>query len=774
MHIKKIISLTTVLIIVTSVLFSSTAFGENAVQEKTILMQAAGEMPVKDAISEKATKITRDKAVAIAKTLLDDAGLYDTSNISLNPNYSSKGTSWSINFYKKLSPGGNVSVNVDSESGEIISFYIWDGNNGQQNYIAKYTRAEAKLKAESYIVNQLKQDINSFEPQKDDLNFYNNFYGGVKQQIVYNYIYSKKVNGIPFTTDSINIGVDGTTGKITSFNKNSLALEPSKFPKVENIISAASALSKYKDSANVILQYISTYEPKPYGMSTPKIRLAYVPSSYINILDAFSGKPINYDGSLANTDAAAFTKLAENPVAMKPDSKLQSKAITEAQATEISEVYKKLIEDLLKIKFDQNNNNSMSIAAVSGVSGQNNIWNYGWNKFNGNSSINFNMGINGDTGYISNINVGNYDNSSRIYADSQQVVKEKYNWQKSKEKAMEIIKKLLPEQYGFYVDENITQPELNADSLKYLKEYNFNFTRIVNGIRFRDNNMNISIDRETGEVKNFYFNWTDIEFPAITSVISKEVAPKTYFTGSTANLSYILQTTYNKTGIPIIGDAPKLVYTFTNSQYPTNYGLILDAVTGKFVDYSGNEVKIPTPNEELNLTENWAKRSVELLASQGILKKSNIDYNAGVTRFEATKMLSLAKGMNNFDPRTVITLAFSDVIKTNDFYLYIENAVKQKIINESKGEFKGNEIISKSEFAKLLINLIGYSDIAKFTEIFKVNSMTNVPDELVGYVAICKALDILPVAPGEAFDGSKPVTYAEAATALYKALTFIK
>lgn len=769
MRIKKIISLTTALVMLTSILFSVTAFGDNSNQTEATTTQVTATLPVKDSTSEKTTKISREKAVTIAKTLLDDASLYDTSNISLNPNYSSTGSSWSINFNKKLSPGGNVSINVDSESGEIVNFYFWDGNNGQQNYIAKYTRTEAKVKAENYIVNLLKQDLNNFELQKEDPNFNNYYYGGVKQQVIYNYIYIRKINGIPFTTDSINIGVDGTTGKISNFNKTSFNIAPSKFPKIEKVLTVESALSKYNDSANVTLQYINTYEPKPYGMSKPKVNLAYVPLTYINMLDATSGKSVNYDGSNVNTDTAAYKNLMENPTAMKPDSKLESKTITEEQAIAKSEVYKKIIEGIFKIKFDQNNN----MFSSSYSSGQENIWNYGWNKNNGNSNINLNLGINGDTGRVSNISFGSYD-YSRLPSAAQVIVKEKFDWQKSKTKAMEVVKEVIPEQYGFFVDENITPPELSADSKKYLQEYNFSFTRVVNGLRYRDNNMNISIDRETGEVKNFYFNWTDIDFPAISGVIPKEVAAKTYFTGSTANLSYFLQTTYNRTGTPIVADTPKLVYTFKNSLYPTNYGLVLDAMTGKFVDYSGNEVKITEPTGDLNLTENWSKRSVELLAAQGILKKGIIEYNAGVTKYEATKMLSLAKGMNNFDPNANLTPTFSDVVKTNDFYFYVENAVKQKIITEAKGEFKGNEVITKSEFAKLLINLISYSDIAKFKDIFKVTGMVNVPEELTGYVAICNALEILPITPGDTFDGSKPVTYSEAASALYKALVYIK
>jgi hypothetical protein len=114
------------------------------------------------------------------------------------------------------------------------------------------------------------------------------------------------------------------------------------------------------------------------------------------------------------------------------------------------------------------------------------------------------------------------------------------------------------------------------------------------------------------------------------------------------------------------------------------------------------------------------------------------------------------------------------VSRDDGIYFYVENAVSQKILTETGGEFRGNDKITKQEFVKLLVNMLGYSEIARHSEIFKLSGAQNIDNANVGYVAICSVLGILPVKEGEAFDGSAAVTNAEAAVAIYNALEYIK
>lgn len=90
--------------------------------------------------------------------------------------------------------------------------------------------------------------------------------------------------------------------------------------------------------------------------------------------------------------------------------------------------------------------------------------------------------------------------------------------------AKDFIKKVNPEFANNikYIENNeILNP--NSDS------YNYYFVRTVNGIPFTNNNIDISVDNTTGEVKNYYSNWDlNIVFPDEKDIISLEKAKELY------------------------------------------------------------------------------------------------------------------------------------------------------------------------------------------------------------------------------------------------------
>jgi hypothetical protein len=62
-----------------------------------------------------------------------------------------------------------------------------------------------------------------------------------------------------------------------------------------------------------------------------------------------------------------------------------------------------------------------------------------------------------------------------------------------------------------------------------LREYFYSFIRIENDILFNENNVYISVDTETGEVKSFNINWEkDLKFADTKDIISKDEAKKIY------------------------------------------------------------------------------------------------------------------------------------------------------------------------------------------------------------------------------------------------------
>jgi hypothetical protein len=760
MYRKRMLLAVVVFSLVFSMVFGTAVFADNI---ESLENQA----------TEQNVKIKKDKAIQIAKTMLDDVSRYEVGNIYLEPIWGMRRSSWNIEFYASSEPTGSVNIGIDANTGEIIHYNNWDHYREQQNFIAKITRSEALKIAQDFLKSKINFDMDSYELQKE--NPYNYAYrvGGVKEMVQHDFNFFKKHNGIPVQNYMISVSVDGTDGKIRHYYNSSIDIDTSRLPSVEGILDEDQAMEKYKDSVNLALQYITSYEDRYFGPSKPKVILAYVPLRYISMIDAKSGKAINYDDSEIDLSSQQYKELVENPVALDPNATLKSKAVTEAQARAIAEKYKDMAEKLFGVDFDEND----GINRTFYQSMNDDNLNYNWNISKNNEHTYVNISINSQTGHVVNIGMGknNFDYEIQMKEGGKMPkVNEKVSWKQGKEKALELVKKILPEQYGFFADQNVEKPQYSEEVEKYMKEHNYSFVRVVDGLRYRDNNINISIDRETGEMKNFYFSWLDVDFPSASKIISKDEAVKRYFEGIEPSLSYYIASIYNpSTGQEKLSENPRIIYSFSGSS--SWYGdIIIDAVTGKFVDWAGREIKIESGPGETELQEHWAKRSTELLIAQGIIKNPYIKYDEHITRAEAVKMMSIAKGIHYYGNVQIGGPSFNDVSKDDDYYSYIENAVTQKILTKTGGNFNGSEAITKEEFAQLLVNLMGYTDIAAKSEIYKLTNAQNVNSDYIGSVAICYALDVLPVKDGAAFVGNEKVTNAEAAVALYKALKYIR
>ncbi|AHF06086.1 PepSY domain-containing protein [Desulfitobacterium metallireducens] len=71
--------------------------------------------------------------------------------------------------------------------------------------------------------------------------------------------------------------------------------------------------------------------------------------------------------------------------------------------------------------------------------------------------------------------------------------------------------------------------------------YNFRWMRVVNGIPFPGNEINVSVSGEDGQVQNYYFNWSkDLAFPDASKVISLEKANQVFTDTSMLELMYYL------------------------------------------------------------------------------------------------------------------------------------------------------------------------------------------------------------------------------------------
>ena len=129
MKTRKVFILGTTAVLIFSLLAGNVAFADEIVPEKnekiTAVAGTVEYMPDK-MVDESSVKIKKDKAVEIAKTMLEDPKNYELGSIYLSPKWPAGGSIWNIEFRVKKGSGGGFNVNVDGDSGKIVGFNRWD------------------------------------------------------------------------------------------------------------------------------------------------------------------------------------------------------------------------------------------------------------------------------------------------------------------------------------------------------------------------------------------------------------------------------------------------------------------------------------------------------------------------------------------------------------------------------------------------------------------------------------------------------------------------
>jgi predicted P-loop ATPase/GTPase len=218
----------------------------------------------------------------------------------------------------------------------------------------------------------------------------------------------------------------------------------------------------------------------------------------------------------------------------------------------------------------------------------------------------------------------------------------------------------------------------------------------------------------------------------------------------------------------------KLVYRL-NARTPYYAFMNIDAYTGKFLTYEGEEIDEQQDQFQEKIKGHPAQKELSILASQGIIDAKSFEADREITRMEAIEMLVKAKGYRAYRISDVEILKFSDFSMDDVNYRYLQMAVKYGILENKKMTFKPDEKITREEMAEMLVKLLQYDKLAKAKDIYALPfaDAAEVHQEKLGYVAICKGLQIIEGKDGY-FRPKDPATMGEMAVAVYKALENIK
>ncbi len=730
---KKIRLLAAMLLALCLLATQFTVVGATTETDKIRLMEAAGELQLQnEAVQEAETKISKEEASKIFKAFKFIEG-YNITNITFENGYNLMKPTWRAELSGfQMNTSGSLSISADT--GELVNYKMWSSN--QSKNIVTITKKKAKEVADKFISENVKTENKNLVYIPKEEYIYEKT-GGIRDVPQYEFSYVQKVNNIIAPEITYNISVNASNGKVSGFyTPYELMNEEIKYPSAKGIKDIEQLKSKYTGMINMQLQYtISDSYDKPE-----------VSQVYIPVIDGFlDAKTMNI---VKDPILKWYGNSSKKYDQMVPGAKVQTQAINETQGAEIIEKARKYIEKTLNIKLQESKNSSFRIGGLQ------NQYNKIYDLRLDNENIGLSISVNLDTGNIYYLSFSRYKPYESDIGSSapQKEVTPKVSYEDAKKTSDKIIKELFPNQYGAFCDNNSKNNQIDGFPAQV---YTFMYPRVENGI-FTNDSINIVIDNVTGNIKNININWHDLDFPKPTDIISSQDAKKTYIQNIDLNLEYYTPYTYSEKGRESSGDT-RIVLK------PREYfSYFIDAKTGKQISWDGSEIQKRVLNEN-----HWAADSIEMLIAQGTFSGNIPDYDQKLSRQEAVKMLSLTIGIQNFIySQPASKDSFSDINKESEYYNYIESAVQNGIIKATGNSFNGTEKITKKEYVSLLINLLGYEEIAKHSELFANADNIN--------ISICRALNILPVSPEAAFNADDTITVGEAAYSLQKALKYIR
>lgn len=684
-----------------------------------------------------------EKAINIAKVKFTIPAAL--TEFSYNINTDGKRKVWSLSWNSKDEMEGNLNISVD-DHGKVTSYSYYKPIDYSQRMLPKVTKKDARVKAEEFIkianpdiFNQLKL-VENYQSMPVSTEYYFNFI--------------RMVNGIPFPDNTVNVSINSQTGDVQYYYCT--WTDDAVFPESSKAIAMGAAQNAYEIKLGLRLQYNFVND-----IDNPRVFASYSPKyNYGYYIDALTGEKIQlspyygvggrggdmgfYDMKAANTEAAMPQTLT--PQELKAIEEV-SKLISQDQAEKIARSIKEL-ELTADFKLTNASLNR------DWMFKKNYNWNINFSKEETDKtkqSMYANATIDAITGEVKSFYRGFPYNSEAV---------PKFDEDASRKAVETFLKEFMPNKY------NDLMYEENTELIFYKKlgkvpqqQYNFTYTRKVNGVPFPGNTVTVAYDAVNGKITNFYTTWYDMSFPPVDKAMSLDKAYEKMFSDIGLELQYKVNYSDDMfKGIITIPDAKdiKLVYAVK-----TEKPLILDANTGVILNYNGQPFKENKPVEYTDITGHFAEKQITALAEHGISLEGT-QFKPDENIIQADFFRLLVKVLNYYGPMPV-----DKDKELDEIYKFL---IREKIVRD--GEKSVEASVTREDAVKFLIRALKYDKVADIKDIYKSSfkDSDKINPDLLGYVVIAKGLNIINGNAKGYFLPKNKLTRAEAATIIYNYL----
>lgn len=681
------------------------------------------------------TAISADQALQIAKSNFQIPEKYTQLFTNFN-DYNGR-ISYSLNWNSTEPPGGSFHVEVDANTGKILSMNNWD-QPGQPSFKIPTISASEAEKTALDLVTKLAGDylpdlkLVKNEGQVVTLNNY--------QPFMYNFRWMRVVNDIPFPGNEINVSVSGEDGQVQNYYFN--WSKDLAFPEASKVISLEKANQVFIDTPMLELMYylspvMDINNPKPLSV-LPVYSLS---SQYLNgAIDALSGNPVTLDSPAGiyktlGLTMGGITTIAQpaqqsTTTGVSQDTKVNDPQVSRDQAVEI---VKKMIDipDGLTLR-----NSSLN---PDWQNPDTQVWQLDWRPepFGPGDNRYMNAQVNASTGDLIGLNMP----SSISQNESSEPI--------SKEEAQKVAEEFLKQAQPQHFTETKLQTPYPYGGKMPPNLQSFNYVRQVNGIPVSNNRMNVAVDTVAKRVIQYNMNWSNVEFPSLDNLITLDQATELFLKERPLNLSYTL--IYQQTEQKDV----RLVYQ-PQINYSPSTAQMIDAKTGDPLDWSGKtKSQWVVPLYFNDIQGNFAEKEIGLMGLTGAFGEYGDQFNPDETAnvLELLRAMAIAEGNGR------------DRVLSDDEVLKLA-----KDRGWTKGDTYVPRALNREYLSKVVIRLIGMEKAAQVKGIHTVPfaDAGSISSDSMGYIALTWGLGLLKIDDSN-FAPQKEVTRAEAAYALVHA-----
>lgn len=686
-----------------------------------------------------------EEAIKFAKGLLEIPEDYAEFNYGMST-YGGK-IIWDFRWTKKgVYEKSSIDVTMD-DSGDILRYYNYNySDTGIDKKLPNVSRSEAQKIAEDFIKKLNSQDL------FDGLKLVERSQRSFGETSHYFY-YIATHDGVPVPFNNIRVTVNYDTGEIQDYNK--AWTDDIEFPKADDALSMEDAEKIYKEKLGLQLTY---------NLAGDKVYLAYTPvysSQYV--IDAITGEVIDPSQSMRGVyyDEMLIGRMGDSakeqavPV-LTPE---EIKSIEESGELISQEEAEKIAREFKIFEIDD----SFILDGASLRRGWDFERNYIWDLYllkedrEAKDYKYINVSLNAKTGEFISFDI------SYPMAEGEK----KYTEEEAKKAVEEFLEKIQPEKFKNTKYEKSDNDVIIPIMEKETDRYNFRYVRMVNGIPFVDNYLNVRFDGINGKIYGFYMNWQEVDFPSAENVLKLEEIYDFFFENVGLNLEYrknnlfsispetsravakaagvavaeaagvavdaVAGVAVDSVDIEKAKEVVNLIYA-VNPEKPS----ILDAFTGELLNANGQPYVEEAPIEYTDISDHYAKEQIEALAEIGIgLEGPTFRPNEKIKQKDFLLLISqiIDRGYEFYNKT-----ALENDSETENLYNLL---IREGIVKE--GEEDPEAPLTREESVKFVIRALKYDKVADLKDIFKCEftDRDEIDADLIGYVVLAKGFNIV-------------------------------